>query len=410
MRNILPYYEEFLRMLESASTGDDACMCTHVEPAELLAKEFVVDIEPLKEGDFSQLPSPEDIEPLLNGNSRQLSRHEAGGVDSLTFIVVQPPLHEPQRFHNVVVMRSSQISEVAGDQNQTKLLFSTNNGVLLIHRSSKKESDNTFVGLWNDHLHVVTRFMNLVLSRERRMQTNSDDDDIWENKNDDVCNSRSFYNPDGSTRHSMLFLPRNSPPLYYETPCDVLVQTCLHVVPHVLPLYNTSGIVNDDEESMSTREILRRSIPGITCLDIEVLVGLPGITTYKHLNFSNSAAIMHPGIRASGVSSFAFTPWKYWGEILEYMLDKPFCCTTIAFLLESMGVSDRTDIGYLDVSYGGDMKRIFGNEDPDDFCYTVTHPDGSAFNLDQRLRVVSTGNVWNNDGMCHDMGNYDIHD
>ena len=95
MRNILPYYEEFLRMLESASTGDDACMCTHVEPAELLAKEFVVDIEPLKEGDFSQLPSPEDIEPLLNGNSRQLSRHEAGGVDSLTFIVVQPPLHEP---------------------------------------------------------------------------------------------------------------------------------------------------------------------------------------------------------------------------------------------------------------------------------------------------------------------------
>lgn len=373
-------------MRKSASAGDDACMWMHSEQAELLVNAFVVDIGPLKNGDFRQLGNPDVVD-----------------VDSLTFIVVQPALHLEQRLHKVVVIRSSQISEVNGNATKPKMLFSTKSGVLQVHRSSKKESDNEFVGLWNEHLDVVTRFNKLVLNREMRMRTKSDA--IWMTQVDDVGDMRSFHNPHG-IRHLVLFLPRDSPPLCYETPCVRMFQTCLHVVPHVSPLYNASGVVKG--QSMLTGEILRRSIPAIACLEIaELALSCPGTTMYKHLQFSNSnTAMMHPGMRASYVSSFTYTPWKYWGQILDYMMDKPYCCTSTAFMLESMGVSDRSDIGCLDVVYGGDTVRIFGNDDPNDLCYTITDPDGSAVNLDQHLQLVSTGNVFNNDGAMQGMGLY----
>ena len=360
----------------------------HAEQAELLANAFVVDIEPLKNGNFSQLYNPVVVD-----------------VDSLTFIVVQPQLEEPQRFHKVVMMRSSHTSEVNGNAHKNKILFSTKNGVLQVHRSNKKESDNEFIGLWNEHLDVVTRFMKFVLNRERRIRKKSDS--IWLKQDEDVGTIRYISNIHG-TRHMTLFLPRNSPPIVYQTPCGRNVQTMMHLVPNIVsPLYNASGKV--DGESMLIADIMRRSIPTVACLELAKKIEITGNTLYRHREFTRSnTAIIHPEMRAIGVSAFACTPWMYWGQILEYMIDKPSCCTIMSFNLEAMDVSDWSDIGSLDVSYRGDVVRIYGNDDcdADHLTYTVSEPDGSAVNLDQYLQVVSTGSVWGNDGAVQQMGVY----
>ena len=342
-----------------------------------------------------------DVRGIKQGKMAALEAVTGGVEHALMYFFVQPPpSQERQHLHSMYVLDPKAFGDLEKDRGAT-VLFSSKDSVLLSHTSSKQTADNALIGGWHGLQDAQRRIIKQVLQRESEKRHT--DRAPWQKPADEygTCNHGFFVNEHGFSC-ALIFLPRESPPLWYKKPGMTVYNTAMHIVPFVKTSLNHSiAVFADDTESqdaqmqLSARTVLCQTISPAACRGIipaDEATAEHFYHVYKNLKFTaDPTAQMLPAMYDDTLEPFAHTPWHYWPWIVDYYMQQVHTCGQIALLLETMQMSERTQIGALEYETEDGGFAVFA-DDKINGTFIVNAANGTM-HLDKHLRVFRTSTL-----------------
>ena len=372
-------FETFVQRVEQAKRGDDDRFFTY-STDNMSGDAFHIDADEVKEGNPDAMLA--------------MNLVEGCNLEPITYcIVCRNGVSTCNAFKSGWV--GGHHLPAAGDSRVT-VLFSTEDGVLKVHGSSKTEVDNEWLHLWDGHNSACRRIVECILRTGKKQY--KPDDAIW---SDDYCrigDVKAFKNQWGHVC-TIIYMPENSPPIRYRCGGLQNYQTDLHVVPNITSRFDKHFEYN--ESKVYASHIAQHGLPPAMCRKWAGWGCMSASTIYKNLLFKAMPTLKLPCEMWSGqYETFGYAPWALWPDILEYYLKQPNCCTVVAIMLEVLGISTECTMGTMEIVLDAAVSRFPAGSLPlysmtDGVkCFTVTSADGSAVELDANLWIVNHTTIW----------------
>jgi len=308
-----------------------------------------------------------------------LSRILMGDIDQLDsgrsniYFVVQNKAGDGHRCWPVDVTSA----EIASDG--TAILFSTVEGKLQVFKSKKNVLHNANVKLWGGYCGCLSSIITKIAAEEEKFRDSSSE--IWTECNAPAVTEykQKMWMTDTGNAQWMYTLPADSPPLRY-CASRTIYSTYGYMGSVINPLYSNETVtfnVRGLTSTISVEAAMQASIARSRLEQIAAIrygrIKMRACDLYKLMRFKEiEDALIMPEIRTMVEETIQFVPWSNWEDAVMFFRKQPNCHTFVAIILEMLGLSDKTVLGFLGIDVFDHPQRNIRQMNHTDWLHGIT--------------------------------------
>ena len=359
MKKCLEMFDEHLDEVASAFRGDDDTLQPFLLYDEYY--NFEVDLSRILMGDLDQFDSP---------------KGPREGGSSFIFFVVQNKAGSGHRCWPV----DAATTEIASDG--SAILFSTIEGELEVFKSTKNVLHNSNVKLWGGYCGCLSSIITKIAAEEEHFRDSSSE--IWTESNAPAVTEykHKMWMTDTGIAQWMYTLPADSPPLRYCV-SKTIYSTYGYMASVITPLYsdkivtfNVLGLTSIITVEAAMQASIARSRLEHVAATRYGRVAVRARDLYKLIRFKEiDRAVIMPEIRKMVEDTIQFTPWSSWESAVMFFRKQPNCHTFVAIILEMLGLSDKTILGFLGIDLFDHQQKNIRKMARTDWVHGITIED-----------------------------------